>query len=76
MGAILVLYAEENQGRTIYFRAIEQAHFHQSVPAGATVRVEGSIRRMRGRMGKLDTKAFLEDAPDATVAEGVMSFAI
>lgn len=76
VGAILVLHAEENRGRTIYFRAIEQAHFHQNVPAGATVRVEGEVRRMRSRMGTLEIKAFLENAPDAAVAEGVMSFAI
>jgi len=76
VGAILVLHAVENRGRTIYFRSIEQARFHRSVTAGATIRIEGDVRRMRGRMGTLEMKAFAEDQPDALVAEGVMSFAL
>lgn len=76
VGAILVLHAEENRGRAIYFRSIEQAQFHRSVPAGATIRIEGEVRRMRGRMGTLEMKAFTEDQPDTPVAEGVMSFAL
>ena len=76
VGAILVLHARENRGRTIYFRAIEQAHFHRSVPTGATLRIEGDVRRMRARMGTLEMKAFAEDEPDSPVAEGVMSFAL
>jgi 3-hydroxyacyl-[acyl-carrier-protein] dehydratase len=73
VGAILVLYPEENRGRTIYFRAIDHAQFHQKVPAGATVRIEGVVRRMRGRLGSLQTKAFLGDA---LAAEGLMGFAL
>jgi len=76
VGAILVLYAQENRGRTIYFRAIEQARFHQDVQVGTTVRVTGDVRRLRGRLGTLAMKAFLADAPDACVAQGVMSFAL
>jgi 3-hydroxymyristoyl/3-hydroxydecanoyl-(acyl carrier protein) dehydratase len=76
VGAILVLYSEENQGRTIYFRSIEEARFHENVPAGATLRIEGDVRRLRGRMGTLAMKVFLADAPDVLVAEGVMSFAL
>jgi len=76
VGAILVLYSEENQGRTIYFRSIEQAHFHENVPAGATLRIEGEVRRLRGRLGTLAVKVFPADAPDTLLAEGVMSFAL
>ncbi|MGH9461257.1 MAG: 3-hydroxyacyl-ACP dehydratase FabZ family protein, partial [Vicinamibacteria bacterium] len=65
VGAILVLYSEEKQGRTIYFRSIEQAHFHENVPAGAKLRIEGEVRRLRGRLGTLAMKTFLVDAPDA-----------
>ncbi|HEX9725080.1 MAG TPA: 3-hydroxyacyl-[acyl-carrier-protein] dehydratase FabZ [Vicinamibacteria bacterium] len=76
VGAILVLHSKENQGRTIYFRSIEEAQFHENVPAGATLRIEGDVRRLRGRMGTLAMKAFLVDAPGALLAEGVMSFAL
>ncbi len=73
VGAILVLHPEENRGRTIYFRAIDHAEFHKKIPGGATVRIEGTVRRMRGRLGSLQMKAFLEDV---LAAEGVMRFAL
>ena len=73
VGAILVLHPEENHGRTIYFRAIDHAEFHKKVPAGATVRIEGTVLRMRGRLGSLQVKAFLQDV---LAAEGVMRFAL
>lgn len=73
VGAVLVLYGEENRGRTIYFRSIEEAHFHARVPAGSTVRVVAEVRRMRGRLGSLHVTAFLGDD---LVAEGLMGFAL
>ena len=73
VGAILVLHPEENRGRTIYFRAIDHVQFHKSAPAGAAVRVEGQVRRMRSRLGTLEIKAFLGDT---RIAEGLMSFAL
>jgi 3-hydroxyacyl-[acyl-carrier-protein] dehydratase len=73
VGAVLVLYAEENRGRTIYFRSIEEAKFHTKVPAGSTVRVVAEVRRMRGRLGSLHVAAFLGDD---RVAEGLMGFAL
>lgn len=73
VGAILVLHPEENRGRTIFFRAIEQARFHQRVPAGATVRVEASVRRLRARYGSLTVNAFLDGE---LAAEATMSFAL
>lgn len=73
VGAVLVLYAKENRGRTIYFRSIEEAKFHAKVPADSTMRVVGEVRRMRGRLGSLKVSAFLgEDL----VAEGLMGFAL
>lgn len=73
VGAVLVLHSEENRGRTIYFRSIEQAHFHAKVPAGSTVRVVAEVLRMRGRLGSLKVKAFIGDD---LVAEGLMGFAL
>jgi 3-hydroxyacyl-[acyl-carrier-protein] dehydratase len=73
VGAVLVLHSEENRGRTIFFRSIEQAHFHARVPAGSTVRVVAEVRRMRGRLGSLKVRAFIGDD---LVAEGLMGFAL
>jgi 3-hydroxyacyl-[acyl-carrier-protein] dehydratase len=73
VGAVLVLHPEDNRGRTIYFRSIEDTRFHKKVPAGSTLRVEGEVRRLRARLGSLKMNAFLNDE---LVAEGVMGFAL
>jgi 3-hydroxyacyl-[acyl-carrier-protein] dehydratase len=73
VGAVLVLNTDENRGRTIFFRSIEEINFYRKVPAGSTVRVEGVVRRLRGRLGSLKMKAYLGDE---MVAEGVMGFAL
>jgi 3-hydroxyacyl-[acyl-carrier-protein] dehydratase len=73
VGAVLVMNTDENRGRTIYFRSIDEIRFDRKVPAGSTVRVEGAVRRLRGRLGSLQVKAYLGDE---MVAEGVMGFAL
>jgi 3-hydroxyacyl-[acyl-carrier-protein] dehydratase len=73
VGAILVLYPEENRGRTIYFRSIEEAEFGRRVPVGARVRVEAQIKKLRARYGSLAVEAFVEGE---LAAKGVMSFAL
>ena len=73
VGAILVLYPEENRGRTIYFRSIEKTSFERQVPSDADVQIEAKVRRMRSRFGSLSVTA-RTDSED--VAAGVMSFAL
>lgn len=73
VGAILVLYPEENRGRTIYFRSIEDARFDKRVPVGAIVNVEAHVRKMRARFGSLDVSATVDGE---SAAEAVMSFAL
>lgn len=73
VGAILVLYAEENRGRTIYFRAIEQAEFTRRVHPGEVLLVEARVRKMRARFGSLDVEATVNGE---TVASAMMSFAL
>ncbi len=73
VGAVLVLYPPERRGQTIFFRAIEKACFHRTVPAGSTIRVEGEVLRMRSRLGSFKLKAFLGKE---LAAEGIMSFAL
>src|SRR3989304_6933506 len=61
IGAILVLFPEENRGRTIYFRSIEEVEFSRRVPVGARVRVEAQIKKLRARFGRLPGEALFED---------------
>jgi 3-hydroxymyristoyl/3-hydroxydecanoyl-(acyl carrier protein) dehydratase len=73
VGAILVLYPDENRGRTIYFRSIEEATFHRRLRAGERIRVTAEIRKLRSRYGSLAVEAFVDGE---LVAKGVMSFAL
>lgn len=73
VGAILVLYPEEHRGRTIYFRAIEEAEFPRRVRVGDLVLVEASVRKLRARFGSLDVDAKVEGE---LAAKAVMSFAL
>jgi 3-hydroxymyristoyl/3-hydroxydecanoyl-(acyl carrier protein) dehydratase len=73
IGAILVLFPEENRGRTIYFRSIDETEFSSRVPVGARLRVEARIKRLRSRFGILAVEAFVKGG---LVARGVMSFAL
>ncbi len=73
VGAILVLFPEENRGKTIYFRSIEEAEFSRRVPVGARIRVEAQIKKLRSRFGSLTVEAFVDGD---LAAKGVMSFAL
>ncbi len=73
VGAVLVLHPEENRGRTLFFRAIERVRFRRPVPVGASVRIEGQVRRLRGRVGSLAMKAYLGEK---LAASGIMGFAL
>ena len=73
VGAVLVLFPEENRGRTIFFRSIDDIRFDKRVPAGSSLQIVGEVRKMRGRLGSLKMSAFLGDD---LVAEGVMGFAL
>lgn len=73
LGAIAVLYIEDNRGRTIFFRSIEDAEFHEPVTVGQTVRIVAEARRMKARFGSMTVTAYVGDT---TVATGVLSFAL
>jgi 3-hydroxymyristoyl/3-hydroxydecanoyl-(acyl carrier protein) dehydratase len=73
IGAILVLYPEENRGRTIYFRSIEEAEFGARVEVGSRIRVQAEIKKLKSRYGSLAVEGFVEGE---RVAKGVMSFAL
>lgn len=73
VGAVLVLFPEENRGRTIFFRSIDDIRFDKRIPAGSSLQIIGEVRKMRGRLGSLKMCAYLGDD---LVAEGVMGFAL
>jgi len=73
IGAILVLFPEENRGKTIYFRSIEEAEFGPRVKVGSRIRVVAEIKKLRARYGILGVEAFAEGE---LAAKGVMSFAL
>jgi 3-hydroxyacyl-[acyl-carrier-protein] dehydratase len=73
IGAILVLFPEENRGRTIYFRSIEEAEFGPRVRVGARIRVLAEVKKLKARYGSLRVEAFVGGE---LAAKGVMSFAL
>lgn len=73
LGAVLILFPEEYRGRTIYFRAIEKAEFHEEVPVGSVVRIEAEVVKIRSRFGVVAVKAWREET---LVVDAVMSFAL
>lgn len=73
VGAILVLHPEENRGRTIYFRSIEDMEFHRRARVGTRIRVEARVKKLRSRFGRLAVEAQVDSD---LAAQGIMSFAL
>lgn len=73
VGAILILSKPENQGRLIYFMAIERVRYKGAVHPGETVEIEARVRRLRTRMGVLTGHARVGNR---VVAHGTMTFAL
>jgi 3-hydroxyacyl-[acyl-carrier-protein] dehydratase len=72
-GAVLILAKPENRGRVIYFMGIDRVRFRRPVVAGDTLMLEGTVVRLRGKMGSLRGRALV----DGQVAgEGLMTFAL
>jgi 3-hydroxyacyl-[acyl-carrier-protein] dehydratase len=73
VGAIAVLYPDENRGRTIFFRSIEDTEFHERIALGQTVRFVAEARRIKARYGSMYVTANVDDT---VVATGILSFAL
>ena len=73
VGAILILAKPENREKLIYFMGIERVRYHKPVYPGDVVRIEGSVVRLRSRVGQLSGSAKVKDE---TVLEGSMTFAL
>jgi 3-hydroxyacyl-[acyl-carrier-protein] dehydratase len=72
-GAVLILSKPENTSRLIYFMGIDRVRYRRPVRAGDTVMLEGTVVRLRARMGVLKGVARVDGH---VVCEGQMTFAL
>ena len=72
-GAVLILAKPENRSRVPYFMGIDRVRYRRPVVAGDTVTLEGTVLRLRSKMGTLRGIARVDGT---VVAEGVMTFAL
>jgi 3-hydroxyacyl-[acyl-carrier-protein] dehydratase len=72
-GAVLILVKPENRSRLIYFMGIDRVRYRRPVVAGDSVRLEGSVVRLRNKMGTLKGVATVDGQ---VVCEGQMNFAL
>src|SRR5438477_12750973 len=72
-GAVLILSKPENRSRLIYFMGIDRVRYRRPVSAGDTVLLEGTVVRLRARMGSLRGIARVDGH---VVCEGQMTFSL
>ncbi len=72
-GAVLILAKPENRARLIYFMGIERVRYRRPVTPGDVVELEGSVLRLRSKMGSLRGVARVDGK---VVCEGQMTFAL
>jgi 3-hydroxyacyl-[acyl-carrier-protein] dehydratase len=73
VGAVALLSQEEYKGKMAYFAGIDNFRFRKPVLPGDTLRMEVTLTKMRGPIGKGVAKAEVEGA---VVAEGEILFAL
>jgi 3-hydroxyacyl-[acyl-carrier-protein] dehydratase len=72
-GAVLILAKPENRSRLIYFMGIDRVRYRRPVTAGDAVYLEGSVVRLRSKIGTLRGVARVDGQ---VVCEGQMTFAL
>ncbi len=73
VGGLLLLSKPEHSGKIAYFTGIDKVRFRRPVVPGDTLRLEAEVIKIRGRMGKMATRAYVEDR---LVAEAELMFAL
>lgn len=73
VGAVALLSVPEYRGRLAFFAGIDGARFRRQVTPGDQLRLEVSLTRLRGSIGKGEGKAWVGDK---LVAEAQLMFAI
>jgi 3-hydroxyacyl-[acyl-carrier-protein] dehydratase len=72
-GAVALLSASGLEGKIAYFAGIDKCRFRRPVVPGDQLRLEVTLTRMRGRIGKGQGQAFVGSE---LVAEGEFTFAV
>jgi len=72
-GAVLILSKPEHRSRLIYFMGIDRVRYRRPVRAGDQVFLEGTVLRLRSKMGALRGVARVDGD---VVCEGQMTFAL
>jgi UDP-3-O-[3-hydroxymyristoyl] N-acetylglucosamine deacetylase/3-hydroxyacyl-[acyl-carrier-protein] dehydratase len=72
-GGILLLSKPEHAGKLAYFMGIDKVRFRKPVLPGDQLRLIAEVVKLRGRTGKMATKAYVEDK---LVAEAELMFAL
>jgi 3-hydroxyacyl-[acyl-carrier-protein] dehydratase len=72
-GAVLILAKPENRSRLIYFMGIDRVRYRRPVAAGDQVLLEGTVLRLRSKIGSLRGVARVAGR---IVCEGQMTFAL
>lgn len=73
VGAVALLSLPQNRGRIVFFAGIDGFRFRKPVVPGDTLRLEVSLTKQRGPVGKGTARAQVEGV---TVAEGELTFAL
>ncbi len=73
VGVVVALSMPENRGKVVFFAGIDRFRFRQAVVPGDTVRLEVTLTRMRGPIGKAAATASVEGK---LVGEGELTFAL
>ncbi len=73
VGAVALLSLPQNKGRIVFFAGIDGFRFRKPVVPGDTLRLEVSLTKQRGPVGKGTARAQVEGV---TVAEGELTFAL
>lgn len=73
VGAVALLSKPQYKGKLVYFAAVDKCRFHKPVLPGDTLRLEVTLNRMMGVIGKATVKATVEGAE---VAGGEITFAV
>ena len=73
VGAVIILKSPEFSGKIAVFTGVDSMKFRRQVIPGDTLRMEASLTKMRGSMGKAEVCAYVGES---LAAKGEISFAI
>jgi 3-hydroxyacyl-[acyl-carrier-protein] dehydratase len=73
VGAVALLSQPQYRGRIVFFAGIDNARFRRPVVPGDALRLETTLTRQRGPVGKGEARAYVGDT---LAAEAELTFAI